>query len=244
MTFTNLSKPPIMKNIIIAILLVVIGLLVYRIYNPETDAIEQQETETYAIEPSESEDYGIDKENETIHSIESSIAPSSHLKFKGIPIDGSIDDFASKLGKNGFELIKTIDGDIYFEGDFAGYNCKVTIESTSSGTVCAVKAFMEGPDDWQPIEDNYKTLKTALTKKYGKPAKCVERFTSYMQPKSNSEKYYNLSFGECNYVSTFKTDKGTITLSISKEDFDEGVSLVYQDKENSRIAASDMLDEL
>lgn len=234
-----------MKNIIIAILLIVIGMLVYHIYDTEADVMEQQETETFAIEQPESEDYVIDEQkNETKQIVEATTATSSHLEFKGIPIDGSIEDFASKLKRNGFESMRTHDNDIYFEGDFAGYDCRVTIESTSSGTVCAVKAFMEGPNDWQPIEDNYKTLKTALTKKYGKPAKCVERFTSYLQPQSNSEKYYNLSFGECNYVTTFKTDKGTIILSIAKEDFDEGVALIYQDKENSKIAASDMLDEL
>lgn len=51
-----------MKNIIIAILLIVIGMLVYHIYDTEADVIEQQETETFAIEQPESEDYVIDEQ--------------------------------------------------------------------------------------------------------------------------------------------------------------------------------------
>ena len=212
-----------MKNIIIAILLVVIGLLVYHIHTTETDAIEPQETE---------------------QNTEPSTATSTHLKFKGIPIDGSIDDFASKLEKNGFESEKTYNGDIFYKGDFAGYNCRVLLESTPSGIVCTVKALMENHDEWQPIENDYMTLKAALTKKYGKPTKCIEKFYGYSQPERNSAKYIGLISGECNYVTTFETTNGTIILSIIEESIGGCPALVYQDKENSQIAAGDMLDEL
>lgn len=213
-----------MKNIIIAILLIVIGMLVYHIHNSETDATGQQETEQ-------------NKELAT--------ASSDHLEFKGIPIDGSIDDFTSKLKKVGFKSAGKYNGDPYFvDGNFAGYYSEILVESTPSGIVCAIRIFPENHDEWQPIEADYKKLKAALTKKYGKPAKCIEKFTDTMQPRSNSDKYICLITGTCNYVTTFETDKGTITLSISKEDFNKGVSLVYQDKENSKIADSDMLDEL
>ncbi len=211
-----------MKNIIIAILLVVIGLLVYRIYNPETDVMEQQET----------------KQN-----VELSTPTSPHLKFKGIPIDGSTEDFASKLKKDGFKPVETYNGNIYFDGNFAGYNCRVLLESTPSGIVCAVKALMENHDEWQPIEYDYMTLKAALIKKYGEPTKCIEKFEG-SKPNRNSSKYISLITGECNYVTTFETMNGTITLSIIEEHSGGCPTLVYQDKENSKIAASDMLDEL
>ncbi len=46
---------------------------------------------------------------------------SEHLKFKGVPIDGTLSEYVSKMKQAGFQLIETDDGVAVLEGEFAGY---------------------------------------------------------------------------------------------------------------------------
>ena len=52
-------------------------------------------------------------------------AQETHLKFKGVPIDGSLTEFVSKMKTAGFTHTGTDHGIASLKGDFAGYkNCK------------------------------------------------------------------------------------------------------------------------
>ena len=46
---------------------------------------------------------------------------SEHLSFKGVPIDGTLNVYVSKMEKGGFTLIGTEDGVAMLKGDFAAY---------------------------------------------------------------------------------------------------------------------------
>lgn len=45
---------------------------------------------------------------------------SEHMTFKGIPIDGALNEFVAKMKQAGFTYIVTQDGIAVFQGDFAG----------------------------------------------------------------------------------------------------------------------------
>ncbi len=53
---------------------------------------------------------------------------SVHLAFKGVPIDGTLNEYILKMEKNGFTHIGTEDGIAILKGDFASYkNCIVVV---------------------------------------------------------------------------------------------------------------------
>jgi len=55
---------------------------------------------------------------------------SEHLSFKGIPIDGTLDQYVSKMKQSGFTNLSTKDGTVLLSGDFAGYkNCIVGVST-------------------------------------------------------------------------------------------------------------------
>lgn len=46
---------------------------------------------------------------------------SEHLSFKGVPIDGTLNEYIYNMKKSGFTLIRTEDGVAMLKGDFAAY---------------------------------------------------------------------------------------------------------------------------
>jgi hypothetical protein len=48
--------------------------------------------------------------------------PSVHFSFKGVPIDGTLSEYVSKMKQIGFSLIGMEDGRAMLQGDFAAYN--------------------------------------------------------------------------------------------------------------------------
>src|SRR5438045_7755766 len=55
---------------------------------------------------------------------------SKHLAFKGVPLDGPLDQYVSKMKQNGFKHLSTKDGIAMLQGDFAGYkDCHVGVST-------------------------------------------------------------------------------------------------------------------
>src|SRR5690348_9658004 len=55
---------------------------------------------------------------------------SKHLTFKGIPLDGTLDQYVSKMKQGGFKHLSTNDGTAMLQGDFAGYkDCYVGVST-------------------------------------------------------------------------------------------------------------------
>ena len=54
--------------------------------------------------------------------------PNNHLTFKGIPITGTLENFAQKMEAKGFKKKYSNKRIIGLEGEFAGYSgCKITV---------------------------------------------------------------------------------------------------------------------
>ena len=155
-----------------------------------------------------------------------------HLKFKNIPIDGSVENFVQKLKLQGYKDVATQNGFSLLTGDFADDNdVAVLIAANDKGIVYAISVMIDGGNSWSSLKAKYQKYKSALSEKYGKPSKVIEEFYS---------PYYEYDGYE---ISAFKNDKATYLTSFAQLDGNisvvivafngaVGVTIVYQDAQN------------
>lgn len=171
---------------------------------------------------------------------------SVHLTFKGVPIDGTLDEYVSKMEQNGFVQTGTNDGLSNLEGDFASYkNCTLGV-STLKNNDLVNKIVVSFPalTNWSSLSSNYFNLKELLTEKYGKPSLVKEEFQNFI-PKDDGTKMNLVQLGACKFVSIFKTDKGSIELTIEhSETMSCFVKLAYFDKINGETIKKEALNDL
>lgn len=172
---------------------------------------------------------------------------SEHMTFKGIPIDGTLNSFVTKLKQKGFTHIGTDDGVAMFRGDFAAYkNCTVgAVSSKEKDLVVKVAVIFPSHETWSALENNYLSLKQMLTTKYGEPSDCIETFQSYSQPEDDNSKMHELQMDRCKYQTLFETEKGNIELQLGHQSFSKCyVILSYYDAVNQKTVMSDAMDDL
>lgn len=172
---------------------------------------------------------------------------AKHLSFKGVPINGTLNEYVSKMEKSGFTLVGTEDGVAILEGEFAAFKgctiAVVTLEQNDLVSKISV-IFPEG-NTWSSFSEDYYNLKELLTEKYGKPSEVVEKFDTYSEPKDDGSRKNQLLLDRCKYYSTFELANGSIQLSIEKGDYSTGfVLLSYFDKVNSDIIRQKAMDDL
>lgn len=172
---------------------------------------------------------------------------NEHLTFKGVPIDGSLNEYVSKMKSAGFSYLGTQDGTAILQGDFAGYKgCLVGISTLkNSDVVNTIGVIFPENDDWSSLEETYQNLKKMLTQKYGKPSECVEEFQGYGSPSGNTDKLYRLKMDMCSYVTTYETSKGDIQLSLDHQSVSSCfVKLQYWDRINTDAVNAKAIDDL
>jgi hypothetical protein len=170
---------------------------------------------------------------------------SKHLMFKGVPIDGSLNQYVSKMKQNGFTHTGTQDGIAMLKGDFASYKDCIVGVATIKGKdlVSKITVIFSNQKSWSSLSSNYYNLKELLTEKYGQPSETVEEFTSY-EPKDDGGKMTQVYIDACKYITTYETDKGSIQLSIKSDITNAFVVLSYFDKINSDIIRANALEDL
>ena len=172
---------------------------------------------------------------------------SEHLKFKGVPIDGTLNEYVSKMKQAGFQLVGTDDGVALLEGEFAGYRgCLIAVSTLNSvNVVNTIGVVFPACEDWSSLEGNYEHLKSMLTTKYGEPADVVEKFQVYSTPRTNNDKLHELLMDRCTWYTIFETENGDIQLSLEKGDYGEYfVLLKYFDKINTEAVRSAAMEDL
>ena len=98
----------------------------------------------------------------------SSFAQSSeHLKFKGVPIDGTLNEYVAKMKQAGFNHEGTEDGTALLSGEFAGYSdCIVGVKTLQKlNLVHEIVVLFPTQDKWAGLSYDYERLKTMLSKK-------------------------------------------------------------------------------
>ncbi len=172
---------------------------------------------------------------------------SKHLSFKGVSIDGTLDEFVLKMKNSGFTQIMMENGVAILQGDFASYKSCLVEVSTLKAKDLVRKIAVRFPDSetWAILSTNYFNLKEMLTEKYGNFSDSNETFQSYSQPESDFIKMSYVKSDNCKYHTTYKTEKGSIHLSIEHDKLLRCfVKLVYSDKINGETVIKQALDDL
>ena len=171
-------------------------------------------------------------------------AQSEHLTFKGVPIDGTLTEFVTKMKTAGFTHLGTQDGMAALQGDFAGYkNCMVGVYTIKPlNVVSMIGVMFNVRETWSDLEGDYDFFKAMLTEKYGEPAVVVEEFER--PTRDNNAKIYELRMDRCTWASAFHTDKGEIELSIEYNNFECRVILRYRDKINTERVKKQAMEDL
>jgi len=171
---------------------------------------------------------------------------SNHMTFKGVPIDGTLNEYISKMKKSGFTHIGTENGIAMFKGDFAAYkNCIIGVSSLKQkDLVSKITVIFPEQETWSSLSSNYFYLKELLTEKYGEPSESVEEFDG-LKPIDDNDKMYQVGFDNCKYYTTYETEKGSIQLSIDHDGVIRCfVRLSYFDKINGEIIRAKAIDDL
>lgn len=172
---------------------------------------------------------------------------SDHLTFKGVPIDGPLNEYVSKMESAGFSYLGTTqNGTALLQGDFAGFKgCIIGVATLKNPDIVnTIGVIFPEKEDWSSLEENYLHLKKMLTEKYGKPTECVEKFQGYHAPRDNTSKLHELRMDRCTYATTFETPKGDIQLSLESQDMKCFVLLKYWDKINTTAIETQALNDL
>jgi len=170
-----------------------------------------------------------------------------HMKFKGVPIDGTLNEYVSKMKKSGFEHIAAEDGAAMLKGDFAAYkDCIIGVSTLKQkDLVSRIIVIFPECDTWSSLSFNYYNLKELLTEKYGEPAENVEKWDTYSKPNNDGDRMHAVKMDNCKYYTTYETENGDIQLSI---DHDSVIScfvrLLYRDKINSEKIRAKAIDDL
>jgi len=171
----------------------------------------------------------------------------SHLKFKGIPIDGTLSEFVEKLKQTGLEHVKSTEDNAMLTGDFSTYkNCMYLVLSYGSKhSVSNVSVMFPVDDTWSDLSQKYYNVKSLLIEKYGEPISSVEEFTSDYSITDNSMKMFAVSMDECNYKTVFENEQGLIQLVIRhSQEVGSFLILVYLDRQNGELLRANTLNDL
>ena len=174
---------------------------------------------------------------------------SEHMSFKGVPIDGTLNEYVAKMKQSGFQYLGAEDGTAILNGDFAGYkNCHIGVSTLKKiDLVHKLGVIFPNQETWSRLSSNYSDLKQMLTEKYGKPNEEAELFDvkPYQLPLDDNMKMNQVGIDNCKFFTVWKTDKGEIQLSIDHIGFTSCfVKVVYFDRINSAIINEKDKDDL
>ena len=178
-------------------------------------------------------------------SLSAQASESQHLLFKGVPIDGTLNEYVAKMKLNGFTLLESENYGAMLNGEFANYqNCKIGIgTSNKKDLVSTVFVLFPEREEWNDLYGDYNRLKQMLSEKYGIPNESKEKWENDYEP-SLAFRMSAIKRGECNFITTFVAPNGKIQLRIEHQDATCFVFLGYFDKINSEIIKSKAIDDL
>lgn len=173
------------------------------------------------------------------------IMAQEHLKFKGIPIEGSITSFCQKLKAEGYTSMGVKENIHLFSGKFTGRDAVVAAFATTDGkNIYSVSVGFMPDDQWNNLTSTYYYYKDLYTRKYGNPA-----FSKELNPAtfdSNTSLMYELSQGTVVYASEWDMTGGDIQLSIENStDIGKGLIIIrYRDAQNVEAKIQNDLDDI
>ena len=168
-----------------------------------------------------------------------------HMKFKGIPIDGTLSDFTQKMTQKGFSYKGMEDGMALFEGEFAATKgCTIVAVAKSTNSVHKVAVAFPDCDTWSCLSNKYESLKDMLTQKYGEPSFNIEKFDDkYIR--DDGDRFFNVRTDRCKYATSWIIDEGEIDLDITHSGYSSCfVRLIYIDGQNTDKVINQAIEDL
>ena len=157
-----------------------------------------------------------------------------HLKFKGIPIDGTVDPFVRKLVDSGCQIL--IAGgkneSTFLKGEFVNKQCTIAVAGTQkTNTVCSIIVFLPTETNWSNIKNDYLKLKQQFQQKYG----IGESDEYFSEPYCDGDgrEMRALELNKCTYKTLFFADEGTILFVINPSI--KAISICYGDRINMEL---------
>lgn len=174
------------------------------------------------------------------------VMAQGHLSFKGIPIEGSMDEFCKKLKGKGYTPVGRENNKAFFAGDFTGRNVTVGVSSTTDGkAVVMVGVLFDASGEWNTLVNTYNYYKDLYTRKYGKPT--FSREYNPALSDSNISLMREVDQGTIVYGSAWKVTGGDIELTIEKSlgSVYEGLVIIrYRDSQNTEVKIQNDLDDI
>ena len=172
-----------------------------------------------------------------------SYAQTEHLTFKGLPIDGSKQEFVKELQSQGYVYV---DDDI-LSGTFIGRDSYVFIYGTPiTNTVWRVVALFESPyDNWSSIKRAYDGLVDVYTKKYGAPFLDKKEFKSPYK-EGDGHELYALKSDRCVYSTSFACTKNGVNVGYVAISMTTNCNIIieYEDDINSDLLTKERANEI
>lgn len=174
------------------------------------------------------------------------IAPlQRHLLFRGIPVDGSVDDFSRQLQKLGYSQPRREGGAVFLTGDFSGIpNSRVEVYPVD-GIVYLVRVSFPAQPYWSAARNRYQSLKMSFRQKYGREFDSTERLSRRF-PEGGGNEVWGFQDESSVWESSFAAPMGTIVVKVLFDTQTEGFRVIadYLDKVNYRIKKDLDLDDL
>ncbi len=173
---------------------------------------------------------------------------NEHLKFMGIPINGTLESFTQKLVAKKIKSIQAAEGVGLFNGTFAGKNdCNIFVATVPNRNIVSkVVVCLPPRETWAWLESDYNQFKQMLTSKYGEPLQHSETFKAGTFTSSDYLKISALKEGKCEYYVGWKLNEGVILLEIISIESPSSclVRLSYYDAINSKLEETSKQDDL
>ena len=175
----------------------------------------------------------------------------NHQAFKGIPINGTVADFAKKLESKGFVSADNDEaGNVSLTGVFAGYNnCNVSllaIPNTDRIYGVKVTIAIELP---AVFSEEYQKMKSMLTEKYGEPTTKEEG--TVVDTADATDEWNGIFDGlmramriKTADVLMFESSNGAVNLVGYNVAVAGVMVLTYIDKANSKAYRQSVIDDL
>ena len=170
---------------------------------------------------------------------------STHLKFKGIPIDGNYKEFAKKLVQKDFEVIESTNDGIALRGNFMAIPGTMVIvyPDPTSKAVSIVAAMIEVEDKWPALNSKYHEVVDTYKQKYGEPTEQVEEFAEETRD-YDSWKLMRVRDSQCNYLTKWTIDGGEIIIKLAYFQFRYYVVCSYVDDVNIKALRQTIIDDI
>lgn len=163
--------------------------------------------------------------------------PQRHFQFRGVPIDGHVKKFVTKMKKLGYTEKTQHDGAFIMKGTFTGRDAELYIAYTpKSKTVYNVGVYLDKSLSWDYLKELYNTYKEEFTKKYGAEGYPREYFEPPYK-EGDGKELEALAEGKCVYASFFPFNEGEAILNLSRQG---QLVIVYADNQNKELYDAEM----